>query len=319
MIYVCGDDGRVEPLDICAKRSGTHGCPGHDSDLVVLAEPLGLNDVELPAVALGHFLQRQDEQIVVLVGEPTAGALTDDVRNDDAGWHGQQLLWISLLVVVGFLSLLDMDVSPTFDAGRGCFWDVRGALAAVRVAAGELDDGSADGLPPASAVGTPGEHGFDSFCCGPLGARATGLASERCAAIGDENQGEVPGTGCGAEAGPGTVLGCDADAVVPVGFDFDGDGGESGAEDVGVEAGIVAPAVCGAVGEDDAVNGLVDGGVGWGIVWNQRCLLGVEGLWVSWCGRGECTGPEGPCTEEEFGDKVIVVVEELVWVVAEEL
>ena len=301
------------------KKPGTHGCPGHDSDLVVLAEPLGLNDVELPAVALGHFLQRLDEQIVVLVGEATAGALTDDVRDDDAGWHGQQLLWVSLFFVVDFLSLIDFDIFPAFDAGRGCFWDAGGARAAIGVGAGELDDGSADGLPPAGAVGAPGEHGLDSFCCGPLGAGATGLASERCAAIGDENQGEVPGTGGGAGAGSGTVLGCDADAVEPVGFDFDGDGGESGAEDVGVETWNVAPAVCGAVGENDAVYRLVEGGVGRGIVRNQRCLLGVEVVWISWCGRGECTGPECPCTEEEFSDKVIVVVEELVWVVAKEL
>jgi hypothetical protein len=82
----------------------------------------------------------------------------------------------------------------------------------------------------------------------------------------------VPGACGGACPGTWKKFGGDVDAVQPVVFDFDCKGREGCAKNVGIEAGPIAPAVCSTMSEYDAVEGLVDGGVGRGIVWDERRL-----------------------------------------------
>ena len=157
-----------------------------------------------------------------------------------------------------------------------------------------------------------------------MGARAAFGAAEGGAAVGEEDGVEPPraglraacaartglegaceGVGCGRGGGGRGGRGGE-DAVDPVVLGFDGDGGEGGAEEVGVEAGAVAPFGGGRVGEDDA------GGVrGGGDVLGLGLGLGQRGRGGDGGGRGrEGAGPEGPGTEEELGAEVVVVVQD---------
>lgn len=133
------------------------------------------------------------------------------------------------------------------------------------------------------------------------------------APVGEEHEGEVPRALPRLEVAAG-LRARGGDAVVPVLLVLDDERGEGCAQEVAVEARVVAPAVCVGVREDGAVDrgrgrvgeGVVDGGGG------REGVGGGQGL-------GERAVPEGLDPEEELGDEVVVVPEELGGVVEEEL